>query len=94
MNFIPTIICDLANELEVIANLALIFFTITFLYKRTYMEINLSCGTFRVMRKDVNASNLTNLTSGLFYQGNHIPPHVRGEIMSITNPPVKGVISK
>jgi hypothetical protein len=84
-------ICQFADNLETLANLAIIFFSARFLYNRMWVTITLSVGSFKVQRKEINASNLTNLVSQYFYEGDRMPSEVREEIISITNPAVKQV---
>lgn len=91
MNLLPQFLCDLAQELEMLANLAIIFFAVKTVYKNMYVKVSFSCGSFKIRRKDMNASHLTNLVSSHFFGGGRLPNEVRDEVIQLTNPAVKGV---
>lgn len=84
-------VCEMADAIEVVANLAIILSVAFFFYRRMWVSISLSCGTFEVQRKDINASNLTNLVSEHFYNGGRLPNEVREEVINLTNPTVRRV---
>lgn len=78
-----------ASNLEMMANLAIIYFTFKYFRDNQYIKLEFSCGTIKIQRKNINPSNLTNIISKEFYGGDRIPPEVRKEIISITNPKYK-----
>ena len=50
------------------------------------LKIELPCGTFKIRVRDCNASNLTNLTSKLFYNGGNVPDDIRKKLIDYTAP--------
>ena len=54
-------------------------------------KVELSVGSFSIKRKDFSVQNVTNLVSDIFYGGGSVPPEIRQEIFSITNPKVKNI---
>ena len=84
--------CEMAETVETVANLAIIISVCFWIYRRMWVSITLSCGTFEVRRKVMNASNLTNLVSKHFFNGGRLPNEVREEVIELTNPTVRRVI--
>lgn len=60
----------------------------------SYKQVDLSCGSFKVRRKDFTWQKLTPLVSRIFYDGGQLPDSVRNEILEITGLPVKIIIRK
>lgn len=85
-------VCQTADTIEVVANLAIILSVVFFVYRRMWVSINLSCGSFEIQRKDIDASNLTNVVSETFYQGGRLPNDVREEVIKLTNPTIRRVV--
>lgn len=83
------LIYTVADSLDVISNLLLLWIGGKVLYGYTYKKVSLSIGTFKIKRKDYTVQNLTNIVSVLYYAGGHIPANVRAEIINLTLPKVK-----
>lgn len=79
----------IADSLDVISNLLLLWIGGKVLYGYTYKKVNLSIGVFKIKRKDYTVQNLTNIVSVLYYGGGQVPPNVRAEIINLTLPKVK-----
>jgi len=77
---------EIADLLEAVANLAISVSVAIWYYNRMWVSINLSCGSFEMRRKDINASNLTNLVSKHFFNGGRLTDAVREEVINLTNP--------
>lgn len=60
----------------------------------SYKTINLSIGSFKIERKHINASNLTNIVSAYFYDGGTIPNEIRREIINLTMPKIRNLRMK
>ncbi|MCQ2211584.1 MAG: hypothetical protein MJZ34_14985 [Paludibacteraceae bacterium] len=56
-----------------------------------YVTVTLSCGSFKVRRKDFTWQKLTPLVSRVFYEGEQLSPELRNEILQITGLPIKDV---
>ena len=82
---------EAASHIDAVGNLLLILAAARYFRQRQWVKINLSCGSFKILRKDVNASNMTNVVSEVFYVGDRLPANVRQEIIQVTNPKIKEV---
>lgn len=82
---------EFADSIETVANLAIIVSVALWMRQRNWVSINLSCGSFEVQRKNINASNLTNLVSKHFFNGGRLPDNVREEVIELTNPEVRRI---
>ncbi len=60
--------------------------------KYSYKKVDLSCGSFKVRRKDFTWQKLTPLVSRIFYDGGNVPDEVRKEILKLTELPVKDIV--
>lgn len=93
-NWIETL-RPLWNVLEPIKSLSAITIiggAISWLWNRfSYRQVHLSCGSFKVRRKDYTWQKLTPLVSRLFFDGENLPKNIRKEILNATGLPVKDV---
>lgn len=54
-----------------------------------YKKIELAVGSFEIRRKDLDAQNVTNVVSAMFYDGGRVPDDIRCEIIKATMPKVR-----
>lgn len=83
------------ETLKSLSAISIIIASIRFLWGQFYyIRVNLSCGSFKVRKKDMTWQKLTPLVSSLFFNGDRVSPEVRSEILGITGLPVKEVCKK
>lgn len=56
-----------------------------------YKKVELTVGSFEIRRKDLDAQNVTNVVSAMFYDGGRVPDDIRCEIIKATMPKVKKI---
>lgn len=61
-------------------------------YQYHYVKVTLSCGSFKVRKKDFTWQKLTPIVSRVFYGGGNLPDHIRKEILNITEVPAKDIV--
>lgn len=83
------IIVNLADNLEVIANLIFSYAAYRWVKGEMWVEIKLSIGTFRVKRKHTDLPTLTAIVSQTFYEGGWLKDDIRKELLVITTPRIK-----
>ena len=81
---------DIASSFEAIANILLVVVAYQMIRSNMYKTVTLSIGSFKIKRKDYNVQNVTNVVSLRYYNGGQIPADVRGEIIKVTLPKIKG----
>lgn len=79
-------ISNFASVLETFSNLALIGIVGNYFWRRRRVTVTLSCGTVRIRKCDLNASNLTNAVSLKFFNGEQLPANVRSEVIKASLP--------
>lgn len=85
MSFLD-VLFELATYLEAISNLALIGIVANYFWMRRWITVKLSCGTVKIRKCDLNASNLTNAVSLKFFSGEQLPADVRSEVIKASLP--------
>lgn len=88
-----SIIFDLADNLETVGNLLLIFATYKWADGYRLVSVRLSVGTFKVRKKDLELATLTAIVSETFFAGAWLPANVRAELIALTTPKAKDVVS-
>lgn len=63
-------------------------------YQYHYVTVSLSCGEFKVRRKDFTWQKLTPIVSRVFFGGGNVPDKVRKEILNMTEVPAKDIIRR
>ena len=89
MNIIDLLL-NVASSFEAIANILLVVVAYQVIRSNMYKTVTLSIGSFKIKRRDYNVQNVTNVVSLRYYSGGQIPADVRGEIIKVTLPKIKG----
>lgn len=83
----------LADKIEMFANLFIVVAVCKYAYSEQRVDIVLSCGSFRMKRKDITLQNVTGVVSQLYFDGAWLPDEIRKEILVLTNPRATDVVS-
>lgn len=58
----------------------------------TYQTVSLSCGSFKIRKRNFDVQNVTNIVSLHYFNGGQIPAEIRKEILQKLTPKVEELI--
>lgn len=86
-----TIILLLADRLEVVSNLGIIYLVIKEILSYRKVRLETKKGDIVMRKRDVSPSSMTNAVSSSFYRGDRVDGETRSRIIKVTSPWYKAI---
>ena len=91
MNDFFQTLATVADEVEMVANLILIYTAYRWAVSFKWITLVFTDGdvamNIRVRKRDLTVDNLLDIMSYEFYEGGKVPPHVKRQVLGLVNPP-------